>query len=79
MTPAEKNLRECQQQLDMDGCMVGVSRQAVDEVLAEVERLRNIVEHVETWVGNPASAYSMMALDGLFRSTREMIRPTPTE
>ena len=43
MTPAEKNLRECQRQLDMDGAEVGVSRQALDEVLAELERLRHMV------------------------------------
>lgn len=40
MTPAEQNLRDHQTQLDMDGVMVGVSRQAIDEVLAEIERLR---------------------------------------
>ena len=37
---AENQLRNHQKQLDADGCMVGVSRQAVDEVLAEIERLR---------------------------------------
>lgn len=31
------NLKEYQRQLDMDGCEVGVSRQAVDEVLAFAE------------------------------------------
>ncbi len=31
---AIKNLRECQKQLDADGTMVGVSRQALDETLA---------------------------------------------
>lgn len=38
--PAIQNLRESQQQLDMDGIIVGVSRQALEEVLAEVDRLR---------------------------------------
>lgn len=33
-------LHDHQQQLDMDGVMVGVSRQAVDEVLAELATLR---------------------------------------
>lgn len=44
--PAIDNLTECQRQLDADGCEVGVSRQALDEVLAhhkaqaaEIERL----------------------------------------
>lgn len=35
-----EHLRDSQRQLDMDGCEVGVSRQAVDEALAEIERLR---------------------------------------
>lgn len=33
---AIKNLADHQQQLDMDGCMVGVSRQALDETLAYI-------------------------------------------
>ena len=33
-------LRDHQQQLDMDGVMVGVSRQAIDEVLTELATLR---------------------------------------
>ena len=45
----------------------------------EIERMRAIVSHVETWVSNPPTSYSMMALDGLFSQTREMIRHTPTE
>jgi hypothetical protein len=39
MTPAFDNLKTHQRQLDADGCEVGVSRQALDEVLALVERL----------------------------------------
>jgi hypothetical protein len=35
---AIKNLREYQKQLDMDGCHVGVSRQALDEVLDYIDR-----------------------------------------
>lgn len=31
---ALENLRACQRQLDMDGCEVGVSRQALEIVLA---------------------------------------------
>lgn len=38
--PAIQNLREHQQQLDADGIMVGVSRQAVAETLTEIGRLR---------------------------------------
>lgn len=40
MSEAEKNLRECQRQLDMDGVFVGVSRQALEEVLNELADLR---------------------------------------
>ena len=40
MTAAEQNLRACQKQLDMDGVMVGVSRQALEETLAELDASR---------------------------------------
>ena len=36
---ALENLKNHQQQLDADGCMVGVSRQALDEILADYEAL----------------------------------------
>ena len=39
MIDAEKQLREHQTQLDVDGVMVGVSRQALDEVLARIAEL----------------------------------------
>jgi hypothetical protein len=38
---AVSNLREHQEQCDMDGAMVKVSRQAVDEVLAIIDRITN--------------------------------------
>jgi len=40
MSEAEKQLREHQQQLDADGVMVGVSRQALVEFMAENKALR---------------------------------------
>ena len=40
MSEAEKQLREHQERLDFDGVMVGVSRQALDEVLTELAELR---------------------------------------
>lgn len=40
--PAIANLRTNQRQLDMDGCEVGVSRQAVEESLEEIDRLRAV-------------------------------------
>lgn len=38
---AIKNLRECQRQLDADGIEVGVSRQALEEVLSKLGRDRH--------------------------------------
>ncbi len=40
--PAITNLLENQQQLDADGCMVGVSRQALEEVIGIVKDLLGI-------------------------------------
>lgn len=40
MSAATENLKANQRQLDMDGCEVGVSRQALDEAIAEIEALR---------------------------------------
>lgn len=37
---AINNLKNHQQQLDGDGCFVGVSRQALDEVLAAIEKVK---------------------------------------
>lgn len=39
MSKASENLKSNQRQLDMDGCEVGVSRQAVEETLAEYTAL----------------------------------------
>lgn len=39
---AIKNLREHQQQMDIDGCRVGVSRQALDETLDYIETMHNV-------------------------------------
>ncbi len=51
MTTALEALKGHQQQLDADGCMVGVSRQALDETLALVDSLlatsREILEMFE--------------------------------
>jgi hypothetical protein len=37
--PAVRNLRTNQRQLDMDGCEVGVSRQAIEEAIVAFDRL----------------------------------------
>ncbi|SDQ98419.1 hypothetical protein SAMN05519103_00306 [Rhizobiales bacterium GAS113] len=39
----------------------------------EVERLREALSFVETWICNPAGSYSVAALDGLFGMTRDRI------
>lgn len=56
MHPAIQNLMDCQRQLDMDGCEVGVSRQALDEtfgIIADLlEALKDTVASLEqtlTW------------------------------
>lgn len=40
VTDALGNIRACQRQLDADGTEVGVSRQALEEVIAEVDKAR---------------------------------------
>lgn len=47
MNCALKELQEHQTQLDMDGVMVGVSRQALEEVLNEVTQLRTAITTAE--------------------------------
>lgn len=39
MSAASDNLRNNQEQCDLDGCMVKVSRQAVEETLAEYDQM----------------------------------------
>lgn len=43
---AVANLRACQRQLDMDGCEVGVSRQALEETLALTDRLTGALNFI---------------------------------
>ena len=64
MSEAEKNLREHQQQLDADGVMVGVSRQALVEVLEERSQLRAIKKRNEqtTVRANPIIRHRMTAI-----------------
>lgn len=47
ISAAYENLRNCQTQLDMDGCRVGVSRQALEEVLDELSRLTAVATNGE--------------------------------
>lgn len=43
------------------------------EAAKEIERLRDFVSWVDTWVSNPASAYSINATEGLFGMARDKI------
>lgn len=45
--PAVENLRDCQRQLDQDGCEVGVSRQAVCETLELLSELAAALAKIE--------------------------------
>lgn len=46
MNPAIENLTENQQQLDADGIMVGVSRQALDETLAIMGEMYRVLNRI---------------------------------
>jgi len=43
------------------------------EQAQEIERLREFVGWIDTWISNPARAYSHDALEGLFGMTRDKI------
>lgn len=56
MSKATDHLRDHQQQLDEDGVMVGVSRQAVVETLAEIEQLREALRELHAVVRGECSS-----------------------
>ena len=45
----------------------------INQQKAELEQLRDFANWIDTWVRNPAGAYSSSALDGLFGMTRDKI------
>lgn len=47
MSDAENQLMENQGQLDMDGIMVAVSRQALEEVLAQMASMRDMLSRAD--------------------------------
>jgi hypothetical protein len=51
----------------------GVVTVTQEDAAAEIERLREFVGWVESWVSNPVGSYSVAALDGLFSMTRDRI------
>lgn len=54
-----------------------VAWDAISEKNAEIERLRDFVGWVDSWVSNPVGSYSVAALDGLFGMTRDKIAALP--
>ena len=46
----------------------------VAKLEARIEKLEAALLDVEVWISAPPTAYSIMALDGLFSITRERIR-----
>ena len=63
--PAIQNLIDHQRQLDMDGCEVGVSRQALDEALAHIRTLERALDKAE------------VALAPFVQTYREFLKPNP--
>jgi hypothetical protein len=70
--PAVANLRACQRQLDMDGCEVGVSRQAVDETLALYDALLDrlkyaiaVLEEAECRLGYSPGSLGALEMDDI--------------
>lgn len=59
---AIENLRTCQRQLDMDGCEVGVSRQAVDETLIALDYAVSALRIIRDGVAD-ADVWANAALD----------------
>ena len=51
-------LREHQQQLDPDGIMVGVSRQALEETLCYVEELEQRIDELEAFIGKQSREWA---------------------
>ena len=59
MSAASDNLRTNQEQCDADGCYVKVSRQALDEVLAEYDAQREALAAVdELWTIDAGLGFS---------------------
>ena len=56
--PAAQNLRDCQRQLDMDGCEVAVSRQALDETLALADELLTALFSARSMMSTAADMYA---------------------
>lgn len=73
-----KHLRENQRQLDIDGCTVGVSRQALEEVLdyaeATPDLIKSLQEMIDNWDGiTPPESWNFVgrARAAIARATRK--------
>lgn len=51
MSTGSENLKANQRQLDMDGCEVGVSRQALDETLSEYSEMIEALQVISEAAG----------------------------
>lgn len=65
--PPKGNCPQCGAGLG-DVCWPGINND-----LHELNKLRDFVKWIDTWVSNPASSYSTDALQGLFGMTRDRI------
>ena len=67
MSEATEQLRNHQTQLDMDGIMVGVSRQAIDECLYEIDLQAARIAALEDalkWYGEQARLCRLITSEG---------------
>ena len=55
-------LKNGQQQLDMDGIFVGVSRQALEEVLDGIERLQKVISEIDDMLSGPLTGEDARAV-----------------
>lgn len=74
-------LRDHQHQLDADGVMVGVSRQAIDEVLAEretlltaVREMRSVLKQLNYWFDADEEFLAAMSSDELADHNRQVAK-----
>ncbi len=64
--------------LSFDTADAGIAANVVDEAIDEINRLREFVSWIDTWISNPARAYSHDALEGLFGMTRDRMPALPS-
>lgn len=54
-----------------------------DDLIADLQRendrQRDVIDWIDAWISNPVGAYSVNALDGLFKMTRDKIAALTTQ